>query len=70
MTEKFVGISRVRASENDGCGGHSGGGFSGEIRPGIARIDLVSVTVRGHVLWPLPAVMVSVSVSHLIVKKP
>lgn len=67
MGEELIGIGRVVVAEDDGGGSHSGGGFSGEIRPGIAWVDLVSVAVRRHVLRPLPTVMVRVPISHLII---
>ena len=66
MAEQLGGVSRIRVSEDEGCGGHSGGGFSGEIRPGIAGVDPVGPPVGRHVLWPLPAVMVTVTISYLI----
>lgn len=65
VTEENRGVARVGATEDDGSGGHGGGSFSGEIRPGVARVDLVSTAVRAHVLRSLPAVMVTVPVSHL-----
>ena len=67
MGEKLVSIGGVVVAEDEGGGGHSGGGFSGEIRPGITRVDLVSPSVRRHVLRPLPAVVVCVTISHLII---
>lgn len=70
MAEEFAGIGRVRVAEDNGGCGHGGGSFSGEIRPGIVRVNPVSVTVSSHVLRPLPTVVVSVPVSYLNVKKP
>lgn len=66
MAEELTGVGGVGAAEDNGGGGHGCGGFSGEIRPGIARADLVSPAVSGHVLGSLPAVVVSVPISHLI----
>lgn len=68
MSEEDGGVGGVGAAKDDGGGGHGGGGFSGEIRPRVARVDLVSVSVGGHVLWSLPAVVVTVPVSHLTTK--
>lgn len=70
MSEKLGGVSRIGVSENDGCGGHSGGGFSGEIRPGITGINPISPSVSGHLLRPLPTVMVRITISHLNSKPP
>ena len=68
MAEELAGIRRVGMPEDNGGGGHSGSCFSGKIRPRVAWIDPVSMTVGGHVLWPLPTVMVAVTISNLIVK--
>lgn len=65
MGEELIGIGRVGAAEDDGGGGHGGGGFPGEVRTGVAGVDLVGLPRGGHVLRPLPAVMVRVPVSHL-----
>lgn len=65
VEEELTGISGIGATEYDGSCGQGGCGFSGKIRPGVARVDLVSMAVGGHILWPLPAVVVSVSISHL-----
>jgi hypothetical protein len=55
-------------AENDGSGGHCGGCFTSKIRPRIAWVNLVSPTVSGHILWSLPAVVVSVAIPNLIKK--
>ena len=68
MAKELAGIGRIRVAENNGSSRHGGSRFSGEIWPWVARIDLVSVTVCGHVLWPLPTVVVAITVSYLIVK--
>lgn len=65
MTEELTGVSRVRVAENDGGGRHGGGGFTSKIRPRVAGVDLVGPPVSGHILRPLPAVVVSVSISNL-----
>ena len=54
-------------AEDEGGGGHGGSGFTGKIRPGIAWVNLVCMAVGGHVLWPLPTVVISVSISHLTI---
>jgi hypothetical protein len=64
--DELVGVGGVGAAEYDGGGGHGGGGLSSEIRPRVARVDLVGSAVGGHVLRPLPAVVVTVPISHLI----
>lgn len=69
MAEKLTGISRVRVAENNGGGSHGSGGFTGKIRPGITWVNPVSPPVSGHVLGPLPTVVVSVSISYLIIHK-
>ena len=51
--------------KNNGRGGHRSSGLSGEIGPGIALVDLVRLPRRRHVLRPLPAVMIGVSITHL-----
>jgi len=68
MSEELIGIGRVRAAENDGSGGHCGGCFTSEIRPGITWVNLVCPPVSGHILWSLPTVVVSVAIANLIKK--
>ena len=69
MSEELIGVGRVRAAENDGSGGHCGGRFTSEIRPRIARVNLVSPTVSGHILRSLPTVVVSVAIANLAKRK-
>jgi hypothetical protein len=69
MNEELIGIGRVRAAENDGSGGHCGGCFTSEIRPGITWVNLVCPPVSGHILWSLPTVVVSVAIANLINNK-
>lgn len=69
VSEELIGISRVGAAEDDGGGSHGGGRFTGKIRPWIAWINPISSAVGGHVLRSLPAIMVTVSISHLTHKK-
>ena len=65
VAEELARVGRVGAAKDNGGGGHSGGGFTGEIRPGIARVNLVSSAVSGHVLGSLPAIVVTITISHL-----
>lgn len=65
VREKGGGVGGIGAAEDDGSGGHGGGSFSGEIRAGPARVYLVGGAVGCHFLWPLPTVMICVSISHL-----
>ena len=69
MGEKLIGVGRVGAVEDDRGGGHGGGGLSGEVGTGVAGVDLICLPICGHVLWPLPTVMICVSISHLNKKK-
>lgn len=65
VSEELAGIGRVGATEDNGGSGHGGGGFSGKIRPGSARVNLVGGSVSSHVFGPLPTVMVRIPISNL-----
>ena len=65
MCEEQPGISRVGTVKDDGGGGHCSSCFSGKIRPGSTWVNLVGGSVSGHVLWPLPTIMVSVTITNL-----
>lgn len=65
MAEELTGVSGIGAAEDNGGGRHGGGCFAAEIRSGIARVNLVGPAVGCHILRPLPAVVVTVSISNL-----
>jgi hypothetical protein len=66
VVEEEMGVVGVAgAAEDDGCGGHGGGGLCGDLRPGVLGVHLVRVPRRRHVLRPLPAVVVRVAVADL-----
>lgn len=65
VAEKLGGICGVWAMKDHGGSGHSGGGFSGEVRSRIARVNPVRPPVRSHVLRSLPAIVISVPISDL-----
>lgn len=67
MVKKFVSISFIVAAEDDGSSRHCGGGFTGEVRSRVAWIDSVSSSWSGHILRPLPTVMVCVSITNLFI---
>lgn len=69
MVEQLVGVDRIGVPENDRSRGHCSCSFSGKIRPGFAGVDPIRMAIRSHVLWPLPAVVVCVSITHLFQKK-
>ena len=65
MGQKLIGVGRVGTAEDNRGGGHGGGGLSGKVGPWVAGIDLICPPICGHVLWPLPTEVISVSISHL-----
>ena len=66
VVEQQVRVVRVAGgAEHGGRGGHGGGGLGGDLGARVFRVHLVRPPRRGHVLGPLPAVVVGVAVAHL-----
>nr|GMC98113.1 hypothetical protein VIGAN_03027600 [Ipomoea batatas] len=65
VLEQLIGVGRVGAAEDDGRGGHGGGGLAGEVGSRPAWVNFVSRPRSRHVLRPLPAIVVGVTISHL-----
>uniref|UniRef100_A0A804PFF3 Uncharacterized protein n=1 Tax=Zea mays TaxID=4577 RepID=A0A804PFF3_MAIZE len=66
VVEQQVRVVRVPgAAEHGGRGGHGGGGLGGDLGARVLRVHLVRAARRGHVLGPLPAVVVRVAVPDL-----
>jgi len=65
VMEEEVGVVRVGRSEGHGGGGQGGGGLAGDVRARAFTVDLVRLPRRGHVLRPLPAVVIGVAVANL-----
>jgi len=65
VVEEEARVVRARAAEHDGGRGHGGGGLADEVGAGVVAVDLVRLPRRGHVLGPLPAVVVGVAVADL-----
>jgi hypothetical protein len=51
--------------EDERRGGQCRGGFSGEVRARMLRVKAIRLTARRHVLRPLPADVVRVTISNL-----
>jgi hypothetical protein len=65
VMEEEVGVVRVGLPEDHGGGGQRGGGLAGDVGSWTLAVDLVRLPRRGHVLRPLPAVVVRVAVTDL-----
>lgn len=44
MSEKFFGVSRIVAVEDNGGGGHGGSSFSGKVRSRVIFVNSVSIS--------------------------
>lgn len=55
----------VRCPKQNGGRSHCRSSFSGDIRTGFVLVDLERSTRRRHVLRSLPAIVISVAVTHL-----
>ena len=65
MLEELVGVAGVGGAEDERRRRHCCGGFPGELGPRVLGVQPVRLPARRHVLRPLPAVVVRVTVADL-----
>jgi hypothetical protein len=65
VVQEEAGVVRVGLAEDHGRGRHGRRSLAGDVRARVLPVDLVRLARRGHVLRPLPAVVVRVAVAHL-----